>query len=63
MMQDTTHEYDDIINLPHPDPQVHQRMPISIRAAQFMPFAALRNDDDEEDIFSPFPEDEEDWEE
>lgn len=33
--------YDDIINLPHPEPKNHVRMPISKRAAQFAPFAAL----------------------
>jgi hypothetical protein len=35
------HRYDDIIALPHPDPQRHPRMPRSERAAQFAPFAAL----------------------
>lgn len=34
-------EYDDIINLPHPEPKNHVRMPIRKRAAQFAPFAAL----------------------
>ena len=34
-------EYDDIINLPHPDPKRHARMGAKERAAQFMPFAAL----------------------
>lgn len=33
--------YDDIIHLPHPTSQRHPRMPISDRAAQFSPFAAL----------------------
>ena len=33
--------YDDIINLPHPSPAKHPRMPMSDRAAQFSPFAAL----------------------
>lgn len=47
----TTQDYDDIINLPHPEPQAHARMPLTARAAQFMPFAALKDDDDsEEDI-------------
>ncbi len=47
----TTQDYDDIINLPHPEPQAHARMPLTARAAQFMPFAALKNDNDsEEDI-------------
>lgn len=33
--------YDDIINLPHPTSANHPRMPMSDRAAQFSPFAAL----------------------
>lgn len=33
--------YDDIINLPHPDPRTHPRMAAMDRAAQFSPFAAL----------------------
>ena len=33
--------YDDIIDLPHPEPQTHPRMPLRDRAAQFAPFAAL----------------------
>jgi hypothetical protein len=36
-----TGSYDDIINLSHPDSKRHARMPISARAAQFSPFAAL----------------------
>lgn len=32
--------YDDIINLPHPEPS-HPRMSLESRAAQFAPFAAL----------------------
>lgn len=47
----TTQDYDDIINLTHPEPQAHVRMPLTARAAQFMPFAALKDDNDsEEDI-------------
>jgi len=37
-MSDT---YDDIINLPHPNPTTRPRMSIANRAAQFAPFAAL----------------------
>lgn len=38
--------YDDIIGLPRPEPRRHPRMPMAARAAQFMPFAALRGFDD-----------------
>ena len=34
-------KYDDIIDLPHPTSQNHQRMSLHDRAAQFSPFAAL----------------------
>ena len=42
-MNDFDHRYDDIIALPHPDPDPrrHPRMAIADRAAQFAPFAAL----------------------
>ena len=33
--------YEDIINLPHPEPKHHPRMDRASRAAQFAPFAAL----------------------
>lgn len=35
------HNYDDMLNLPHPDSVNHTRMEPEKRAAQFMPFAAL----------------------
>lgn len=35
------HQYDDIIDLPHPVSQRHPQMPLADRAAQFSPFAAL----------------------
>lgn len=41
MNNQTTDKYDDIINLPHPIPKKHPRMPLRDRAAQFSPFAAL----------------------
>lgn len=34
-------KYEDIIDLPHPNPKKHQRMSLENRAAQFSPFAAL----------------------
>ena len=40
-MEKYIHKYDDIINLPHPTSSRHPRMPLSDRAAQFSPFAAL----------------------
>ncbi|MDY6278107.1 MAG: hypothetical protein SPL35_06800 [Bacteroidales bacterium] len=46
-MSDFDHIYDDIINLPHPEPSVrHPRMPRRDRAAQFAPFAALTGYED-----------------
>lgn len=38
---DTDMEYDDIIDLPAPEPRNHPRMPMQKRAAQFAPFSAL----------------------
>lgn len=38
--------YEDIINLPHYEPQRHTRMSTESRAAQFAPFAALTGYDD-----------------
>ncbi len=40
-------KYDDIINLPYPVSTKHPPMPISDRAAQFSPFAALTGYDAE----------------
>lgn len=44
-MDNDTHIYDDIINLPHPTSQKHPRMSPYDRAAQFSPFAALTGHD------------------
>ena len=40
------HDYDDIIDLPHPTSERHPRMPMDSRAAQFSPFAALTGYED-----------------
>lgn len=39
-------KYDDIINLPHHVSQYHKPMPMTNRAAQFAPFAALSGHDE-----------------
>ena len=39
-------KYDDIIDLPHPTSKRHPPMPVSDRAAQFAPFAALTGYED-----------------
>lgn len=39
-------KYDDIINLPHPEPHNRTRMSMHNRAAQFSPFAALTGHSD-----------------
>lgn len=39
-------KYKDILHLPHPTSERHPRMPLSNRAAQFAPFAALVGYDD-----------------
>ena len=42
----TSHQYDDIIDLPHHVSSRHPQMPMIDRAAQFSPFAALTGYDD-----------------
>ena len=44
-LKDSSKEYGDIINLPHPDSKKHKRMSMRDRAAQFSPFAALTGHD------------------
>ena len=39
--------YDDIINLEHPEPINHPRLSIDQRAGQFAPFAALTGYDED----------------
>ena len=41
IIEETKRLYADIIQLPHPVSRVHPPMPMSNRAAQFAPFAAL----------------------
>lgn len=41
MRQDDPHRYDDIIGLPHHQSATRPHMPLTDRAAQFSPFAAL----------------------
>ena len=41
-----THDYDDIIDMPHHQSRKHAHMGMRNRAAQFMPFAALTGYDD-----------------
>ena len=40
-MENVSHKYDDIINLPHHVSKKHPQMSLHDRAAQFSPFAAL----------------------
>lgn len=39
--QKDPHRYDDMLDLSHPVSKKHKQMPVSDRAAQFAPFAAL----------------------
>lgn len=42
MTLESTHQYDDIMSYPHHQSKKHRHMTHHERAAQFMPFAALR---------------------
>ena len=44
-LKDSSKEYGDIINLPHPESRKHKRMSMKDREAQFSPFAALTGHD------------------
>lgn len=46
MNPEDSHRYDDILSLPHPMETYRPRMPVSSRAAQFAPFAALTGHND-----------------
>ena len=45
VLKDSSKEYGDIINLPHPESRKHKRMSMRDRVAQFSPFAALTGHD------------------
>lgn len=64
MNNSDTHKYDDIIHLPHHVSKRHPQMPLSNRAAQFSPFAALTGHDEgireTERLTEPFMELDED---
>lgn len=45
--------YDDIINLPHWNPRGRKRMSMEARAAQFAPFAALKEGETKNEQNSP----------
>ena len=49
-------DYSDIIDLPHPDPKQHPRMPIEQRAQQLMPFASLPKYYDKLEEIQPHPQ-------
>ena len=46
MEEKETHDYDDLIHLPHHVSSVHPQMSLQDRAAQFSPFAALTGYED-----------------
>ena len=45
-MMEISHEYDDIIRMPHHVSETRPHMPLTDRAAQFSPFAALTGYED-----------------
>ena len=50
MNEDEWFPYEDIVGLPHPVSKRHKPMDISVRAAQFAPFAALTGREEEPDV-------------
>ena len=50
MNEDEWFPYEDIVGLPHPVSKRHRPMDISIRAAQFAPFAALTGREEDVDV-------------
>ena len=46
LSREECHQYDDIINFPHHVSKTHAHMPVTDRAAQFSPFAALTGYED-----------------
>ena len=46
-------DYEDIINLPHWNPTGRRRMSMEARAAQFAPFAALKEGESNNKIDAP----------
>ena len=50
-----TNKYEDIIHLPHHVSKKYPQMPVSDRAAQFIPFMALTGYEDAVEETVPFP--------
>ena len=67
-MDNGSHKYDDIINLPRHISKNHPQMPLADRAAQFSPFAALtgheaaiRETERRTEAFAELDEDRKEW--